>query len=262
MNQNWVRSDLKYRAKDAIRKNYWPAVLVSLILTIITYVCGNGNAGSGTRSVITQYRYQSGGSYYWGSVTDKIYGIGEYVLHSPLGILLAIVSTGLMLSLLAIGIALRVFVGNVLEVGSCRFYVENLYSNPGVKKVLYGFNSGAYLNIVKTMFFRDLYVCLWSLLFVIPGIIKSYEYRMVPYLLAEYPDMSRQEAFARSKEMMYGQKWRAFVLDLSFLGWNILSGITFGIVGLFYGRPYQDSTDAELYDVLASTPTANNYYYG
>ena len=85
---------------------------------------------------------------------------------------------------------------------------------------------------------------------------------MVPYLLAEYPDMSRQEAFARSKEMMYGQKWRAFVLDLSFLGWNILSGITFGIVGLFYGRPYQDATDAELYDVLASTPTANNYYYG
>ena len=105
MNQNSVRSDLKYRAKDAIRKNYWPAVLVSLILTIITYVCGNGNAGSGTRSVITQYRYQSGGSYYWGSVTDKIYGIGEYVLHNPLGILLAIVSTGLMLSLLAIGIA-------------------------------------------------------------------------------------------------------------------------------------------------------------
>lgn len=260
MNQNWVRSDLKFRAKDAVRKNYWPTVLVSLLLTIITYVCGTGRTGGGGRSVINQYRYQSGGSYYWGKVTDGIYGIGEFVVHNPLGILLAIFSTGLILSLLAIGIAFRVFVGNVLETGCRRFYVENLYSNPGAKKILYGFNSGAYLNIVKTMFFRDLFVCLWSLLFVIPGIIKSYEYRMVPYLLAEYPDMPWQEAFARSREMMYGQKWRAFVLDLSFLGWNILSGITFGIVGIFYGRPYQDATDAELYDILASVPTANDYY--
>ena len=108
------------------------------------------------------------------------------------------------------------------------------------------------------MFFRDLFTFLWTLLFIIPGIIKSYEYKMVPYLLAEYPDMDRKEVFARSRDMMYGQKWNTFVLDLSFIPWNILSTITFGLVGLFYVSPYQDATYAELYDTLATGMPGNN----
>lgn len=110
---------------------------------------------------------------------------------------------------------------------------------------------------MKVMFCRDLFTFLWSLLFVIPGIVKSYEYKMVPYLLAEYPGMDRNEAFARSREMMYGQKWNTFVLDLSFIPWNILSSITFGLVGLFYVFPYQDATYAELYDTLAAGMPGN-----
>ena len=61
---------------------------------------------------------------------------------------------------------------------------------------------------------------------------------MIPYLLAEYPEMSMEEAFSRSREMMYGEKWNAFVLDLSFIPWFLLSGLTFGIVGIFYVNPY------------------------
>ena len=72
------------------------------------------------------------------------------------------------------------------------------------------FGSGSYLKIVGTMFLRGLYIFLWSLLLFIPGIIKSYEYRMVPYLLAECPEMGNSEAFRISKEMMYGQKMEAF----------------------------------------------------
>ena len=75
--------------------------------------------------------------------------------------------------------------------------------------------------------------------------------------MAEYPDMDRKEAFAKSREMMYGNKWKAFVLDLSFIPWDILSGITIGIVGLFYVSPYKDATDAELYDTLASGMPGN-----
>ena len=156
-----------------------------------------------------------------------------------------------------VGLILHFFVGNVLEVGARSFYIDNLFSKPGPEKIFSAFRSGNYGNVVKVMFFRDLFTFLWSLLFVIPGIVKSYEYKMVPYLLAEYPDMTRKEAFDRSREMMYGQKWNTFVMDLSFIPWDILSSVTFGIVGLFYVSPYQDATFAELYDTLAAGMPGN-----
>ena len=88
------------------------------------------------------------------------------------------------------------------------------------------------------------------MLFVIPGIIKGYEYRMVSYILADQPELSRKEAFQLSKQMMKGQKWNAFVLDLSFIGWYLLCLVTCGIAGIFYVYPYVFATDAELYLAL------------
>ena len=73
---------------------------------------------------------------------------------------------------------------------------------------------------------------------------------MMPYILAEDPDMPTKEVFAMSREMMRGQKWKAFVLDLSFLGWGILSLLTLGIVGIFYVNPYRNMTNAALYERL------------
>ena len=80
---------------------------------------------------------------------------------------------------------------------------------------------------------RGLKTFLWGLLLVIPGIIKSYEYRMIPYILSENPGMDTKRAFQLSAEMMYGQKWNAFVLDLSFILWLILGAITCGLVNVF-----------------------------
>ena len=97
------------------------------------------------------------------------------------------------------------------------------------------------------MFLMNLYITLWSLLFLIPGIIKMYEYLMVPYILADNPGMDRKEAFAISKRMMTGEKWNAFILQLSFLGWIFLSMFTCGLLGIFYVSPYMEATMAELY---------------
>lgn len=117
------------------------------------------------------------------------------------------------------------------------------------------------MNVVKIMFCRGLFTLLWSLLFIIPGIIKAYEYRMIPYLLAENPDMDMSEAFARSKEMMMGNKWEAFVLDLSFIGWYFLSAFTCGILSIFYVKPYVQLTNTELYVALCTAPNTNNEQY-
>jgi hypothetical protein len=141
------------------------------------------------------------------------------------------------------------FVFNPLEVGCMRFFLRNLNQRAEVKEVAFAYDNN-YLESVKTLFLRDLFILLWSLLLIIPGIYKSYEYRMIPYLMAEDPTMTKDRAFAESKRMMDGQKWNAFVLDLSFLGWNILSALTMGILGVFYVGPYQAQTNAALYEKL------------
>jgi len=243
----WYCRDLKYRAKQAFRKNYWAAVVVSLILAIAV---GIGSGGGGSSSVANTVTH-----------TEVYDGTLRFSMNSaaPFVWLLSAFALGALLILGSIFILLKIFVGNVLEVGARGFYIENLYSAPSVGKILAPFRSGQYWNIVKIMFFRDLFIFLWTLLFVIPGIVKSYEYKMIPYLLAENPGMSKQEAFDRTREMMYGQKGNAFVLDLSFLPWLFLNAFTFNILGILYLQPYMDATQAELYDVLAA-PSSENLY--
>lgn len=252
---SWKRSDLKWRGKQAFKKNYWSAVLVSLVLAIVMATGGSGAATGSAGNVVspdygvTTYR-----------LGTDINGVTSYVSHvfrSPLAVLFALLSASAVVAVALIGILFHFFVGNVLEVGGRDFYIENLYSVPGPGKLLSVFRSGNYGNIVKTMFLRDLYLVLWTLLFIIPGVVKSYEYKMIPYLLAEYPDMSTKEVFAKSREMMNGQKMDTFILDLSFIPWSVLSAITAGIAGLFYVSPYKDATYAELYDTLAAGMPGN-----
>ncbi len=150
---------------------------------------------------------------------------------------------------IAFGIVIDVFVLNPLELGCSKFFVKNTEEPASLKNIVFAFENG-YKNIAKILFFRDLYIVLWSLLFVIPGIIKSYEYRMIPYILADNPNLSRDAAFELSRKMMTGNKWRAFVLDLSFIGWHILSAFTCGILSIFYVSPYVYATNAELYQAL------------
>lgn len=243
----WYCRDLKYRGKQALRKNYWAAVVVSLILAVAV---GIGSGGGGSSSVANTVTH-----------TEVYDGTLRFSMNSaaPFVWLFSAFALGALLILGSIFILLKIFVGNVLEVGARGFYIKNLYSAPSVGKILAPFRSGQYWNIVKIMFFRDLFIFLWTLLFVIPGIVKSYEYKMIPYLLAENPGMSKQEAFDRTRDMMYGQKGNAFVLDLSFLPWLFLNAFTFNILGIFYLQPYMDATQAELYDVLAAPSSENPY---
>ena len=83
---------------------------------------------------------------------------------------------------------------------------------------------------------------------------------MVPYLLADCPELSTEEAFRISREMMNGEKMNTFILDLSFIGWYILSGITCNLVGIFYLYPYKYATDAELFLVLKQNYFSSRSY--
>ena len=91
-----------------------------------------------------------------------------------------------------------------------------------------------------------LYTFLWSLLFIIPGIVKSYSYAMTPYILLDRPELSATDAIKESEKMMNGHKMELFILDLSFIGWILLSILTCGILVL-YVEPYMMATKSAFY---------------
>lgn len=134
-----------------------------------------------------------------------------------------------------------------LQIGESRFFLETRnYDKTRFTRVLYPFHKGRYSNSVKTSFRKNLYLFLWS--FTIVGvIIKTYSYRLVHYIVASNPNISSKEAIELSRQMMNGHKWEAFKLDCSFLGWQLLSSVTWGMVGLFYSNPYKKATDAEYF---------------
>lgn len=108
----------------------------------------------------------------------------------------------------------------------------------------------------KINFLISLFTLLWSLLFVVPGIIKGYSYSMAMYIYSENRNMGALEAINKSKEIMEGHKMDLFVLELSFIGWYLLSMITFGIA-LIYVLPYAETTVANFYLAISGQPMEN-----
>lgn len=219
----WNRAELKMRGNMAFKKNYVSAVVVALLMGIF----GTVSSESSARRVSENSDIYSGNLFNVGMITGLLAGIATVV------ILIVLVA--------------KVFVGNLLKMGGYRFFILNQTAQPGIGTLLDGFRSGHYVNIVLTMFLRDLFTTLWSLLLVVPGIVKHYEYLMVPYIIAENPAMDYKEAFQISKQMMDGEKMEAFIMDLSFLGWYLLSAVTCGLLAIFYVNPYVQASFAEMY---------------
>ena len=286
----WDRKKLKEIAKEKFQANYWKCVLVALLFSFIMggAGAGGGRAGGGNSfNKAFQNAYNNSSSSdddsselfddddaavkaaYDSSVgedvkdalkdarkaEDEFNGIFNKLKDedpsaiAAFVVVIVLIVTIIVLIAVAIGILIDAFFLNPIEIGCAKFFYKNLSEPANVSNVAYAFDHG-YKNGVKIMLWRDVYTFLWSLLLIIPGIIKAYEYKMIPYLLAENPEITKEEAFAESKRMMDGQKWKAFVLDLSFIGWDILSGFTFGLLNIFFVAPYKRSAQAALYDAL------------
>lgn len=264
----WNISQVKQKGKMAFKRNYWKTVFISLLMILIAGGISSGGAsGRGddfSGQAVTEFDNDGGSFSYEYNNGDGDDIFGEWNIEKSAGQIAIVVILIVVVVLIAVAIfvavafAIGAFLVNPLQVGATRFFVKNLNDTAQVKEIGFAFDNH-YMNIVKTMFFRDLYTFLWTLLFIIPGVIKAYEYRMIPYLLAEHPDMPMEVAFAESKRLMSGNKWHAFLLDLSFIGWGLVSIITFGIAGIFYVSPYKNMTDASLYETLCYTK--NNAYY-
>lgn len=287
----WKRKELKEKAKKVVHKNYWTAIVVCFLIALFTGEFGTSTVGiwqsddsMDPNFVVHQVdekinahaqEYELGTIFTEGNIKQtlsetqikimeaieanlnsatksqkyifKIWdGVTSFNINYPiLGLILCI---GAVLSL-----AFTVFVADPLIVGGKRYFLKAREgSNTRVGIIGEVFRKEHWLNIVTTMLLRNIYTALWYLT-IIGGFIKTYEYRMIPYIIAENPTIKRKEAFMLSKKMMKGNKWKTFILDMSFLGWNFLSVLTFGILSILYVNPYNVATITELYIELKET---------
>ena len=181
-----------------------------------------------------------------------------------------------------ISLFLAFFVAGPLIVGERRFFIENhTYKKTRIGRIGFLFKEHCYKPII-TMLLMDLYTFLWSLTIVFAP-IKKYEYEMIPYILAENPRIDRKKAFKLSKQMMKGNKWKSFIVDLSFAPWSLLvlavfSLFVFLIFGfnfksmfvpeaaiavllVFFINPYRVQTKAELYLALRREAIDKKYEF-
>ncbi len=232
----WETYEIKERGKAALKLNYWKCVLVSFIMGFVI---------SGTTSITSRTTGNSE------QTQQAMSELSDTVNNMTPGqqIALALGVASLFTIAFALSLAIRIFVYNPLKVGGLAFFKQNIIDPPAdINEIGVGFKN--YLHIFITLFLNDLFLTLWTMLLIVPGIIKSYSYRMVPYILADEPDLSPTDTITRSRQMMDGHKWHAFCYDLSFIGWAILTILTCGIVGMFWFGPYKNNSDAALYLAL------------
>jgi len=221
----WYRFELKNRAKLVLSSSYWKAFVASMVI-LLACGGGGGSSGGGGNSSI-QFRKEAS------SLDPSLLPWIGFIIFG----------------LVLFALAFRVLLGYALEVGGRHYFIRSAEGNATLSHIGRVFQTKAYGAVVLTMLWRSVLLVMWTLLFIIPGIIKAYAYRMVPYILADNPNIGINRAIELSSDMTGGEKFNIFVLDLSFLGWYLLGTLAF-LIGTLFVKPYDDATNAELYLVM------------
>ena len=234
--------DFRYDAREALRGRWGIAVIAGLIASLLGALGSDGpevqlniDSGNVNLGVAGHTIFSSNGGF-----------------NEQLGVILA--GSAIIFAVAAIVTAVLYFVlGSVVEVGYARFNLNLADRNEGKIETLFAYFP-SWKTTAVARFLKSLYILLWSLLFIIPGIIAGYSYAMTGYILAEHPELTASEAIERSKEMMSGNRFRLFCLQLSFIGWSILCALTLGIGNLWL-RPYKQAATAAFYREISQEGT-------
>ena len=225
----FTASEFRSIARDKLRGHWGRSILVTFIVTLI---CGM----SGIYNLIRDLGHMDYDLLFSGNYSDFFAGYTSVeAAGSAFGTLIS----------LALSIAVILFSG-ALTLGHCKYYIDLVAENRQDEVSVIFSRFDIFLKAMGLNLFMGLFIWLWSLLLIVPGIIASYRYRLAPYLMAENPNLGIREAVNMSKELMAGHKWRLFCLELSFIGWGILSALTCGIGDLWL-QPYISAATAAFY---------------
>jgi uncharacterized membrane protein len=230
------RTAAKLQAKQLIRESQPSMLTAALLYTLLTALIGWLSlrlTGVDTNTMNEMLRLASEGN---------SEAVMEMMTKATPSAGASLIDSLLRLAMAVVGVGFSLFVMNSVR-----------RSQPAIGNLLDGF--GMFPRVLFLIILQIVFIFLWSLLLVIPGIIKSFAYAMTPYVLKDNPELSRLEAIERSRLMMKGNKWRLFVLWLSFIGWFFVGLLTLGI-GFFWIGPYIYTTMAAFYEDIKANYVA------
>ncbi len=236
-------SDFRKIARDSLSGRWSIAVIAGLIASLLGAISSNGPE--------LKFNYSdNGANVSLDFANQQVYSSQNGVLPEISG---WIVGGAVYIIIAALVFAVALFIlGSIIKLGYSKFNLDlvDRQKEPELNTLFGYFNH--WKTAAVTSLLQSVYILLWSLLFIIPGIIASYSYAMTGYILAENPELTASEAIDRSKQMMSGNRWRLFCLQFSFIGWSILASLTLGIGNLWL-NPYRQAAQAAFYRDLSGT---------
>ncbi|MBQ8821992.1 MAG: DUF975 family protein [Lachnospiraceae bacterium] len=227
--------DFRERARMALQNNWLWAVLTGLVASLLgACVTLQGNGGSSSSSDTEQELEQLEASGI--NVTELL---SDPIMQATLAVV------GIFFLIVVVWAIACFIIGGPVTLGYAKYNLNLVDgNNPQFSDLFSKFDCFGQGFCVQ--FLRGLFVFLWSLLFIIPGIVKNYSYSMAAYIAAENPDMSATDCITESRKLMDGNKGRFFCLNLSFIGWAFLCVFTLGI-GYLFLKPYMEASYAAFY---------------
>lgn len=240
-----VASDFRELARRALSGKWGSAVLTTLVASILgaDILMTNGSSVSSiTNSATNTINNGSGDNSYSGILSAMSITSLTYILGAVMAIVSVLIIVGLV----------QYVIGSFVSLGLIQYNLDLIDGRDAEFSQIFSqapmFGKAFWLRLRMNIF-----TFLWTLLFIIPGIIKSYAYSMSGFILAENPEMTAKEAMQVSEKMMVGNKWRLFCLQISFIGWQLLCVLSLGI-GFLWLKPYMNAAVAAFYDEVSREP--------
>ena len=252
-----LASDFRQSARDALKGKWGIAIVTGLVASLLGASTHGNSSGGGfgfSGDLSSLFDTESGtdidvstdlGTEGFGSIQD-IFNAIDTAAWAIFGTVVAIaVAIGLV-----VGIA-YFLLGSIVSVGYAKFNLNLIDAEKADLVDIFGYFKHWKTTVLANLL-RSCYIFLWSLLCFIPGIIATYTYAMVPYIMADNPELTAREACERSKQMMDGNRMRLFCLTFSFIGWSLLCVLTCGI-GYVALTPYIEAAVADFYREISDT---------
>lgn len=242
----WTRAELKTSAKGVLRKYYGYGLLAYLIYGAIVGI------PIAIIEMITMFNVETS------MLRSTPLGLAQNNA-SAFSTYKTLYTSGVMPLMYLVILVLTIFLILPLVVGLYKCFLSFRENKVDLSESFHAFKNGNYLHVVGAMAWETLFRFLWTLLFIIPGIIKMFAYSMVPFILADNPKIGYRRALKLSMAMTQGQKGKIFVLMLSFIWWFLLGFVACCGIGEFFLMPYITATFAELYIKLRQNALENGF---
>ena len=229
IDMQYKASDFRNMAREALKGKWITAILITVLASFF------GAMVSADTLVTFEFESESG-------VVVRILEEYSYTILENSGLVAILAVVAIIWGIITL------VIGGAMTLGYCQFHQNLVRKQEAEVRTLFTHKDKLWHGFCIN-FWQLLYIFLWTICFIIPGIMAGYSYAMAHYIANDHPEMTAREVIAVSKEMMKGNRWRLFCLEFSFIGWQLLAALTLGL-GSFAVAPYMETARAFFYHDL------------